>query len=60
MSIDRLLILFFIFMDLKFWTVEFWKNIGYGLGSSSYLVQRLVQIADILNVSLIVELGAGQ
>ncbi|MBX9808935.1 hypothetical protein K2X92_00915, partial [Candidatus Gracilibacteria bacterium] len=47
-------------MDFNFWTVKFWSDIGYSLGSGKYLVRKLVSIADIKNAHIIVELGAGE
>lgn len=44
-------------MNLRFWTVQFWKETGYGLGSSQFLVRKIVSIADIQDASIIVELG---
>ncbi len=46
-------------MDLKFWTRKYWSDIWYWLGSSPYLVRRLVSLADISGADTIVELGAG-
>ncbi len=46
-------------MNLKFYTHKFWSDMGYGLGSSPYLVRRLVSLADISGADTIVELGAG-
>jgi phospholipid N-methyltransferase len=46
-------------MNLRFWTRTFWSDIGYGLGSSPWLVRRLVSLADIGEARVIVELGAG-
>ena len=47
-------------MNLRFWTVQFWRDTGYGLGSSPFLVRRIVSIADIQDAHTIVELGAGE
>lgn len=47
-------------MNLRFWSVDFWKEIGYSLSSSPYLVRRLVSLAEISDVSVILELGAGE
>jgi hypothetical protein len=47
-------------MNLRFWTVQFWKETGYGLGSSRYLVRRLISIASIGDAGIIIELGAGE
>lgn len=47
-------------MNLRFWTAQFWKETGYGLGSSKYLVRKLVSVADIQDVGIIVELGGGK
>jgi len=47
-------------MNLRFWSVDFWKEIGYSLSSSPYLVRRLVSLADISDASVILELGAGE
>lgn len=60
MSIDRLSILFLYCMNFRFWSVSFWKEVGYGLGSSPYLVRRLVTLADLSDAHIIVELGAGE
>lgn len=49
----------FCFMNLQFWTLDFWKEIGYSLHSSSYLSRRLISIAEIENAWLILELWAG-
>ena len=45
-------------MDFNFWTVKFWSDIGYSLGSGRYLVRKLVSLADIKNTHIIVELWA--
>lgn len=47
-------------MNFRFWSVAFWKNIGYALGSSPYLARRMISIASIQDARLIVELGAGE
>lgn len=47
-------------MNLKFWTLHFWKDLGYSLGSGPFLVKKLVKIADIKNAQIIIELGAGR
>ncbi|NRH20468.1 methyltransferase [Candidatus Gracilibacteria bacterium] len=47
-------------MNLRFWSVAFWKEAGYNLSSSPYLVRRLVSLADISDAHIIVELGAGE
>ncbi|MBC7498522.1 hypothetical protein H7170_02650 [Candidatus Gracilibacteria bacterium] len=46
-------------MNFIFWTRKFWSDIGYGLGSSRFLVARVVSLADIESANTIVELGAG-
>ena len=48
------------FMNFKFWSSTFWKDIGYGLGSSPYLARRLINIADLGNAWVILELWAGK
>ena len=45
-------------MNLRFWTLDFYKELGYGLGSSEYLAKRLVTLAHLDREDLIVELGA--
>ncbi len=47
-------------MNMKFWTLEFWKDIGYSLNSSQYLSERLVSIANIHKANIILELWAGE
>lgn len=47
-------------MNIKFYTLKFWKDIGYSLGSSIYLAQRLVNLAQIQNAKIILELWAGE
>jgi phospholipid N-methyltransferase len=47
-------------MNLRFWTIQFWRETGYWLGSSKYLVRKLIAVADIQDATLIVELGAGE
>jgi len=46
-------------MNIRFWTIQFWRETGYGLASSRYLVRKIVSIADIQDARIIVELGAG-
>lgn len=45
-------------MNLKFWTIDFYKKIGYSLTSSRYLAKRLVDISPLLDDTIIIELGA--
>ncbi len=46
-------------MNIRFWTAQFWKETGYGLGSSRFLVRKLISIADIQDAGIILELWAG-
>lgn len=47
-------------MNIRFWTIQFWRETGYGLGSSKYLVRKIIAVADIQDAKIIVELGAGE
>jgi len=43
-------------MNIRFWTAQFWKETGYGLGSSGFLVRKLIALADIQDAGIILEL----
>jgi hypothetical protein len=43
-------------MKLRFWSLDFYKELGYSLASSEYLAKRLVSLAHLASEELIVEL----
>lgn len=45
-------------MNLRFWTLHFWQEFGYSLGSSSFLAKKMIQIAKIQDSKILVELWA--